>query len=56
MIISREHVEISRVGGWIDSVPAELIGFSQTPLVGTFGLEKREIILYDEPLDWCTMT
>ena len=32
------------------------MGFIQIPLVRTFGLEKWQIILYDEPAEWCMMT
>ena len=50
-----EHIEISRLGGWIDSVTDELMGFIHTPVVRSCGLEKLQMIMNEEPPELCTM-
>lgn len=50
-----EHIEISRLGGWIDSVTDDLMGFIHTPVVRSCGLEKLQMIINEEPPESCTM-
>lgn len=48
-ISGEEHIEISRLGGWIDSVTDDLMGFIHTPVVRSCGLEKLQMIDHIQP-------